>query len=154
VVRPRSPAVAVTSDLGYCLTPHRTGGAGGYAVPLRPDAILVLRVGPRCLQVRWTDHEWIVEGIQQATSAPEDVANFNAAIAGEAVEVYGPTEQAVNTCARAWERDQPTLPHGPGPGWLTPNPRILPEQEHYRLRLLSLIATPPAEGAPSIVRMR
>jgi len=43
VVHCTGSGIAITSDVGYCLMRHLQGGGVGYAIPLRPDAVLVLR---------------------------------------------------------------------------------------------------------------
>ncbi|HKC72945.1 MAG TPA: hypothetical protein VKF37_01930 [Chloroflexota bacterium] len=109
------PAVAVTSDVGYCLMRHRAGGPVGYAIPLRPDAILVLHKGPGHLWLRWTGEEWVADGIRGVTAPTWNVADFNDAMAGTATEVYGPTATVVDECARTGERTPPP-PYAPGAG--------------------------------------
>jgi hypothetical protein len=147
-------SAAVTSDTGYCLMQHHADGAVGYAIPLRPDAVLVLRRGYRHVQLRWDGDQWIVDGIQHAISSAPDVANLNRAIAGTAVEIFGPTQQLVETSAQAWDKYHIAPAHAPGPGWLVEDPRRLRQQEMLWFKALSLIAQPPSDGSPSVLRMR
>ena len=103
VVHCTSSGIAITSDVGYCLMRHLQGGEVGYAIPLRPDAVLVLRKGPHHVIAHSTGGSWVMGGIQHAAGAPETIGELNTAIATTAMaEVYGPAERVVDTSAQAW----------------------------------------------------
>lgn len=104
VVHCTGSGIAITSDVGYCLMRHLQGGGVGYAIPLRPDAVLVLRKGPHHLIAHSAGGSWVMGGIQHAAGAPETISGLNTAIATTAMaEVYGPTERVVDTSAQAWQ---------------------------------------------------
>lgn len=155
-IDPRLPTAVITTDIGYCLMKSPGNRGIGYAIPLRPDMILVLHQGPGNMELRWDGEEWVVEGIQRWSVPAWNVAELNLAMAGTATEIYGSTEATVDACAKAWEDTRPEFisPHAPGPGWLAPDPRLLREQEMFRFKLSSAIASPPEAGAPTILRLR
>jgi len=155
VVHCTGSAIAITSDVGYCLMRHLQGGEVGYAIPLRPDAVLVLRKGPRHLIAYSTGESWVMGGIQHAAGAPETIGKLNTAIATTAMaEVYGPAEQVVDTSAQAWQHGNSALSHAPGPYWLADNPKLMRDQEMSWVRMLLTFNVPPSPGSPTIVRMR
>jgi hypothetical protein len=136
----------VLNDLGYAAMFHEPTAQYGYAIPLVPEAALVVRRGGDPPGLYWDpDNErWVIAGIARGSLDPNEVTGLNSALAAQSMaEVYAGTRNGALRARREQDRGQPS-PTGLGPAFLAESGAAVREHDQDWFRLLTIIAEPPS----------